>query len=81
MSKLISPNELHDGAKLHMLEGKNPITENDWMLCVNFWAANIGQGFEDITCSLMAKIYACPLNEGIIRNIALFQMKKKIPNN
>lgn len=75
--RLISPDELHNAAKAHYLEGRDPVTENDWKYCVNFWGWNIERGLEEPICKLLAKIYDCPLSDEQIAEIALFQMEKK----
>ena len=77
MPNMISPNELHDAAKKHMLEGKEPVTDHEWSLCVNFWAANILPDFAILTANLMAKIYKCPLKEETVEEIAFFQAERK----
>jgi hypothetical protein len=76
MPKAISPNELHRAAQAHMLEGRKPKTADDWMQCVNFWAANVSVA-EVSVCKLMGKLYGCPLTEECIEEIAAFQQLKK----
>lgn len=70
--KFISPNELHTAACDIMLCGHLPSTDHDWMLVVNFWAANVTDGHESI-CKLMAMMYECPLDDAAITKIAAFQ--------
>jgi len=41
---LFSPNELLEGAKTLMLDGREPQTEEDWVKVVNFFAHNIAPG-------------------------------------
>jgi hypothetical protein len=76
MPKMISPNELHQGAQDEMLEGKAPVTERDWQLCVNFWAANVSISEIEI-CKLMKRLFQCPLDDKQIVEIAKFQQGKK----
>ena len=74
--EMISPNELHDGAKRHMLDGAEPVTDRDWQLLVNFWAANVSVAEVEI-CKLMKRIYDCPLSDDNVTQIAEFQATKK----
>lgn len=77
---MISPNDLHRAAQAHMLEGRVPKTEQDWAMCVNFWAANIEFGLEDVVCTLLGKIMDCPLSEEYIKQIVKFQVDAKKRN-
>jgi hypothetical protein len=78
MSKMISPNDLQKAAQDIMLDGREPESENDWVLCVNFWAYNVdGDGREADFCKIMGKIFNCPLNDKDIEMIAAFQVEKK----
>jgi hypothetical protein len=73
---MISPNDLQANAIKVMLEGKEPVTERDWQLCVNFWAANVSVAEIEI-CKLMRRIFNCPISDEDIAEIATFQVKKK----
>lgn len=77
MPNMMSPNDLQAGAIKIMLEGKEPVTQEDWIKCVNFWAANILPDFAHITCNLMGKIFSCPVSEKDIEEIVEFQLKAK----
>jgi hypothetical protein len=74
--RMISPNDLHDAAKQIMLKDKEPVTDKDWQLCVNFWAANVSNTEVEI-CKLMKRIYNCPLPDEEIAEIASFQAESK----
>jgi hypothetical protein len=74
--RMISPNDLHDAAKQIMLEGKDPVTDRDWQLCVNFWSTNVSVAEIEI-CKLMKRIYNCPLSDEEIAEIATFQIENK----
>jgi hypothetical protein len=76
MTRLISPNDLQDGAKEQMLGGKEPVSMRDWALCVNFWAINIERDHAEVVCSIMAKIFFCPLSEKDIKDIVKFQIRR-----
>jgi hypothetical protein len=73
---MISPNDLQANAIKVMLEGKEPVTERDWQLCVNFWAANVSVAEIEI-CKLMRRLFNCPISDEDIAEIATFQVKKK----
>jgi hypothetical protein len=59
-----------------MLSGLDPSTPHEWQLVVNFWAANVALAEPEI-CSIMSKIFDCPLPESDICKIALFQARAK----
>ena len=69
---LTSPNELHKAACEHYLEGGKPVDDDEWELCVNFWAFNIDLDVTIDATVLMAKILDCPLSEDQVREIAEF---------
>jgi hypothetical protein len=73
---MISPNDLHGAAKQLMLKDKEPVTDKDWQLCVNFWAANVSVAEVEI-CKLMKRIYNCPLSDEDVTEIAIFQAESK----
>ncbi len=75
--RMISPNDMNNAAKQHMLDGCEPQSERDWMLLVNFWAANVQKGTEEPLVNLMARLYRCPLCEELLSAIAQFQANKK----
>ncbi len=77
MANMISPNDLNEAAQKNMLDGREPKTERDWELIVNFWAANIGEGLEEPVCKVMSMLYKCPLPCDSIVQIAGFQAAKK----
>jgi hypothetical protein len=76
MARMISPNELH-AAACKAYGFVSPTTKDEWALCVNFWAANIGRGLEVEACKLLAKIFNCPLSQAAVEHIARFQKEKK----
>jgi len=73
---MISPNMLHERAKKIMLQGKAPVSDEDWVKVVNFWAANISN--EEAVCALLAKLYDCPLSSENVEKIAMYQEGRKI---
>lgn len=77
MTRMISPNELHQAACREYLGGREPVSEKDWQLCVNYWAHNIALEVRVVATVLMAKIMSCPLSETAVREIAEFQSGRK----
>jgi hypothetical protein len=72
-----SPNELLEAAKEHMLDGRDPVTDKDWALAVNFIAANVHSEMEEFMPLLMT-ILQCPLDEQQIVEITAFQAERKV---
>lgn len=56
--RFVSPNEMFEEAKNHMLDGREPESIEDWMKIVNFFSYNISEGLELPATKLMAKILA-----------------------
>ena len=77
MSKMVSPNDLQQAAKDQMLNGRDPVSDDDWALCANFWAANIQSGLEVSAIPLMGLIMGCPLSKEYLVQIAQFQATRK----
>lgn len=77
MTQLRSPDEFMAAAKDMMLEGREPVTERDWMLVTNFVASNVIKGVEAATCLLFKMLYEVPLTEDQIREIAAFHYDLK----
>jgi hypothetical protein len=73
---IISPNELHQAARDTYLGGQEPTTRHEWILCVNFWAANIAVT-EVEACHILGLIHQCPLKRDEIVQIAQYQQKQK----
>lgn len=77
MTKLVSPNQLHEAAKLHMLNGRDPVSKDDWSRCANFLAFNIEKGLEVTALPLLGMILEYPLTRDEMIKIAEYQMGKK----
>lgn len=73
----VSPNEMQSKAVEVMLNGRQPETKKDWVLCVNFWAHNAAAGLEAGICTLMSRLFEVPLEDSEIRDIAKFQHSRK----
>lgn len=74
---LQSPNDLLAAGKDIMLEGKDPETENDWLMLVNFWAANIHSEVQPVAIQLMCKIYDAPVTDYQVEAICQYQAECK----
>src|SRR5262245_48396383 len=72
-----SPDALFKAAKDEYLNGRPPKTQDEWILVVNYWAYNIGDGLEESACVLLGRMYSVPLQDDEIRAIAKFQVKSK----
>lgn len=71
----VSPNQIHKAAKEMMLDGREPKTEEDWCLCVNFWASNVANSQVEV-CILLSKLFDCPLSREYVVEIAEYQARK-----
>jgi len=74
---MVSPNDIMDAAKETHLDGREPTTEMDWILVMNFIAFNIATGVEESVCKLMKMMYDIPLEDEAIQEIAEFQRQSK----
>lgn len=77
-SRFISPNELLKGAKDIMLKGREPKTEGDWFLVINFWAYNTHPDTHPAAVQLLCKIYNVPVEEEEVERICAFQALDKV---
>ena len=74
MGKLISPNEILEQGKQIMLEGRDPESKEDWVLIMNFLAANINSDIADSACKIIVKLYDIPLSDEEVSKIVNFQI-------
>jgi hypothetical protein len=77
MGRMVSPNDIQKAAEEHVLDGRKPVTKEEWTLCVNFWAANIQKGLEEAAIPLLGLIFECPLTRDELLEIAKFQAVRK----
>lgn len=77
MKNMVSPNDLQQAARDCYLDGREPVTREEWQYCVNYWAANIASGLEVEACKLIGLIMECPLSPAEIEEIAAFQAGRK----
>lgn len=75
--RLVSPNEMHQAACDLMLGGLQPASEHDWVLVINFYAANIASDVQPSGLLLMAHIMGCPLSDEFIRRVSKFQAQQR----
>lgn len=73
MTKLVSPNELLEFSKEAMLGGREPSTEEDWILVVNCIAKNLDPQAAQPAMKVIRMIYDIPLSEKIVAEIVTFQ--------
>lgn len=73
----VSPNQMMEAAKKHMLEGREPQSQEDWAQVVNFFAANIMKGMEEVCVPLVCKLFDVPLPDEFIIEVCKFQMERK----
>ena len=73
----VSPNDMLQAAKEHMLEGRDPASNEEWAKVVNFVAFNVGAGIEQSICELFRMIFDIPLDEESVREIAEYQEQLK----
>jgi hypothetical protein len=75
--KMVSPNDMQKAARDQMLQGREPVSTEDWELCANFWAANISKGLETSAIPLLGMILNCPLDKDVLVTIAKYQAGRK----
>jgi hypothetical protein len=75
--KMVSPNEMMQASKDHMLEGREPQSPRDWQCLVNFWAFNAEEDCEVGVATIMALCFDCPLEDIEISKIAKMQANTK----
>lgn len=81
MATFRSPNEMLAKAKEMMLDGREPETKHDWMIIMNFFAANVDSSVAHSACRLIGKTYDMPITEQEIEQIVDFQLGKKVKGN
>jgi len=75
----VSPNEMFEAAKEMMIDGRDPNTDEDWVLIVNFVAVNTAPGLENAVTGLMMTLLDCPLKSHTIEYIVANQIYSKGP--
>jgi hypothetical protein len=72
-----SPNEMLEAAKDSMLEGREPSSQEDWYLVLNFFAANIEATVCESACLLIKHLYDIPVDDENIKQIVQFQLERQ----
>lgn len=75
MIKYVSPDDMMNAAKTAMLDGAEPVTDDDWILLVNFFAANMRIEATKLVCNL----FDCPIDASNIEFIVKKQTGLKSP--
>jgi hypothetical protein len=76
--KWVSPNGLMEGAKGMMLDGREPETNTDWMLIVNFLVVNIKKELALPATQLMLKLYDMPVTKEQAEEIYYYHYPKEV---
>ena len=76
--KWTSPNDLMEGAKEMMLAGREPESNTDWMLIVNFLVVNIKKELALPATQLMLKLYDIPVTEEQVEEIYYYHYPKEV---
>lgn len=77
MTVLRSPNELMEFSKKAMLNGREPVTLEDWVLIVNCLAANLHPESAQPAMKVIKMIYDIPLSMETINKIVAFQISRR----
>jgi hypothetical protein len=78
---LVSPNDMFEAAKEMQLGGREPVTEQDWVSVMNFFAANVMKDAAMQMCQLMRVLFEMPLSEEYVTEIVRFQVQRKAELN
>lgn len=78
---LVSPSAMFEAAKRLQLGGRDPITEQDWALVINFVSFNVVHDYKmNLSCvKLFALIFDCPLADYQIEYICRNQCNQPYP--
>jgi len=74
--RFVSPNEMLAAAKQQMLDGREPETQQDWQLVVNFIAFNTDRRCCMVATKFICKLYDIPLDETQIEAIVKYQLER-----
>lgn len=73
---LVSPAEIMSEAKRQMLGEREPETDKDYQLIINFIAVNLDPEIALAACNLMQVLYDMPISHQTIKEIVAFQLRK-----
>ena len=77
MSRMVSPNEMMQGAIDNMLDGAWPVSDTDWQKVINFIAHNLDPAVALPATLLFKAMYEIPLEDEEIKEIVRFQLDNK----
>lgn len=77
----VSPDEILAAAKQYQLNGREPITREDWAEIMNFVAYNVMREIAAAVCDLFAVMYDVPLSKDEIGAIVAFQSMQRLAQN
>lgn len=75
--RMVSPNDMMEAAKVAMINGRDPQSEIEWIMLVNFFAFNMPIEVAENGCLLMKTIFDIPLDDETIIGIAERQNESK----
>jgi hypothetical protein len=75
---LVSPNQVMTEAKNQMLGGREPETDKDYQLIINFIAVNLDPEIALAACNLMQVLYDMPISLQTIKEIVEFQLNNRL---
>lgn len=78
MGKMVSPNEFFAAAKDVMLDGREPKSDEDRDLVMNFIARNADLEMVEPTCRFMNLIFDLKIPAEHVANIAKFQTERRL---
>jgi len=73
----VSPDDEMAAAELHMLNGREPVSNRDWENVINFAAFNFPAEYAEAICQILRAIYSIPLSPEVITEIAAFQIQRR----
>lgn len=79
--RFVSPDQVMQAAKDHMLNGREPASNDDWAKVVNFIAFNMDAALADTICKVMKSLYDIPLSDDEISDIVEFQNRGRLPDD
>ena len=62
MENFVSPDGMMDRGKQIMLDGRDPVSEEDWIKLVSFWAGVIAKEVQPEAIQLLCKLHDAPMS-------------------
>jgi hypothetical protein len=76
-----SPDDMLEEGKKIMLQGREPKSQRDWYLLMNFLAGNVHHSVALSACQLLAHIYEMPITDAEVEAIVNFQLQERAKMN